>query len=139
MRYIHLTAGSALPSLDLGEPFKSVVVLEQDVAEDDRALICDALVAAGSLYVMAWGKDCTHWPDELRAANLAAFSATETEEVPDASLVIATAHPTENLTDLFWFARYTAMHPCHQLDEVVLIHVGPEDREREYTAAFESA
>ena len=88
---------------------------------------------------MAWGKDCVRWPDEIRAANLAAFSATETEAVPDAALVIVTAHPTENLTDVFWFAQYTAMHPCSQLDEVVLIHVGPKDRERVYRAAFESA
>lgn len=57
-RYLHLPAGSSPPMLS-GEPYKAVVVVEQDVENDWRNAVSDWLVESGCLYMMAWGRDCS--------------------------------------------------------------------------------
>ena len=86
--------------------------------------------------MMAWGDDCSAWGDSVNLANRQAF---ETDEIPDASLVMTTCHDDETLRETFWFSKHSAMHPCCQLEHVVLLHLAPVSREQDLIAEYQDA
>jgi len=136
MRYLHLSASAPLPEIDALRPFKAVLILEQPLEEARREAICDWLVAAGCLYLMAWGVDCERWDAVIQKASRTPFAP---REIPDEYVLISTTHAGENLTDALWFARHTAMHPCSELDQLLLLHIADRAREGELTEAYERA
>ena len=91
---------------------------------------------SGCLYVMAWGEGCSSWEEPVGLANLEAF---DPEEIPDDRVVITTWHEDEPLNEVFWFSKHTAMHPCYELDNAVLLHLVPVGREQELTDEFDAA
>jgi hypothetical protein len=88
------------------------------------------------LYVIARGHDSDSWQDSVQAANFAAF---DVDEIPDDRLIIATSHGDEPLDEVFWFSKYTAMHPCHTLETVLVVDLATVGRERELCEAYEAA
>lgn len=136
MKYLQLTPSGALPALQDLRPFKAVVIVAAPVTPEQQTAISQWLVESGCLYMMAWGENCGSWTTSVQRVNRTAFT---TPEIPDQALVIATFHATESLNDVFWYAKHTAMHPCHKLDNVLLLHVALEAREDELSAAFAAA
>ena len=136
MRYLHLTSKVVLPEIGSLRPFKAVVIVEEDVTDERRREISRWLVASGCVYAMAWGKDCSAWDDSIDWANVDAF---ESSEIPDDCLVITTWHEKESLIDVFWFSKHTAMHPCHTLDNVLLLHLATHEREADIVAQYDGA
>ena len=133
MKYLQLKASDELPDLSGLQPFKAVVAIETAVTAEQQARISRWLVESGCLYMMAWGKECASWDESVALANRKAFS---TPEIPDPSLIITTRHDGETLNDVFWFAKYTAMHPCHTLDNLLLLHLANNEREQEIRAEY---
>ena len=134
--YRLLSATGSIPELGALTEFKAVVVVEVPVTKERLASICRELVASGCRYLMAWGSGCSDWEDGM---NLVSLETVDSGEIPDDRVVIVTSHPDESLQDVFWFAKYTAMHPCHALDDVVLLHLSSESREEELLAAYADA
>jgi hypothetical protein len=128
VQYERITASSVPDNLITPEHFRAVVVAEAAVADERRAEISQWLVASGCLYMMAWGTECRAWQDAVNLANLQSW---EFGTIPDDCLVITTSHPDETLADVFWFSKYTAMHPCAPLEKVVLIHITKEGAAKE--------
>jgi hypothetical protein len=54
-------------------PYRAVVIADQLVSEAWRSRIAEWIVAAGSLYVVAWGVDCEKWHDSVDWAILEVF------------------------------------------------------------------
>jgi len=133
MHYAQLTLTTDLPDLGSLRPFKAILVIEESVAAERQLEIGRWLVASGCLYAIARGIDSGRWQDAIQAANAEAFDG---DEIPDDRLIIATSHEDEPLPEVLWFAKYTAMHPCFDLDNVVLLHLAPAARERELCAAY---
>lgn len=133
MVYIQISASSALPDISASPPFKAVVIVDEGVTADRRSAVGHWLVEAGCLYMMAWGTECSAWQDAVVLANREAF---EFGEIPDDRLIITTCHENEAPVDVFWFAKHSAMHPCARLDDVVLVHVSRDARERELTDEY---
>ena len=133
MQYFRLTETSRLPNLGRLRPFKTVVIAEESLSRARCSRVSDWLVASGCLYLMAWGEDCAKWYECIQLANRRAHA---TELIPDQSLIITTVHANEALQDVFWFARHTAMHPCHELRNTVLMHVAAKSRKAELLAAY---
>lgn len=135
MRYLHLTSANDLPDIGPTGAHKAVVIAEQTVDKAAREKISRWLVNSGCLYAMTWGEECRAWQDEINLANLQAHGFSK---IPDDRLVIATSHPEEQLAEVFWFARYTAMHPCHKLTRVILLHLSEHDKKADLIAAFDA-
>lgn len=117
-------------------PCKAVVIAEQPVSAEQRTTVCHWLIDSGCLFVMSWGDDCAAWAANVASLNRAAHAA---DEIPDERLVITTTHEDETLEQVFWFAKYTAMHPCADLEHVLLIHLATENCEREFLEALQQA
>lgn len=136
MQYIQLTPTTVPPDVSALSPFKAVVIVENAVTPERRAEISKWLVKSDCLYVMARGQDSDSWQDAVQTANAEAF---DTDEIPDDQLIIATSHGDEPLDELFWFSKYTAMHPCRTLETALVLDLTTEERERELCAAYEAA
>ena len=48
-------------------------------------------------------------------------------------------HEDESLSEVFWFSKHTAMHPCSMLENVVLLHLASAEKAQELTAEYERA
>jgi hypothetical protein len=136
LRYLQSVPSYILPDLSFSHTFKAVVISEAILTTTRQAEISEWLVLSGCLYMMAWGEECRAWQDAVNLANLKAY---EFAQIPDDQLVITTSHPDEQLQNVFWFCKHTAMHPCHDLDNTVLLHLGEQNRETEYTDEFIAA
>ena len=136
MNYVRIASAEELPDLSDLAPFKLVLIAELSLPEEEQARVAAWLVASGCLYAMSWGEACASWQDEIDMANRAAH---ETDEIPDESIVITTSHEDEPLSEAFWFAKHTAIHPCTKLENVVLLHIAAAGRERELLDEYAAA
>jgi hypothetical protein len=129
LQYERITTSSLLANLAVPAHSKAIVIAETAVSDERRAEISQWLVTSGCLYMMIWGTECRAWQDAVNLANLQSW---DFGSIPDDCLVITTSHPDETLTDVFWFSKHTAMHPCASLEKVVLIHITKEGVAEEY-------
>ena len=135
-QYLQLHANShvsELPDLTNLQPFKLILVAELSVDRKFQSSICRWLVASGCAYLMAWGNDCCAWADAVERENLEAFP---NDEIPDARVIITTWHEDELLNEVFWFSKYSAMHPCFALDNLLILHLADETRRDELLDAY---
>ena len=89
-------------------PFLAFIFIRDTVTPEWQWAISKWLVAAGCLYMCAWGPDCSSWDDSVDYANLEAFSYGD---IPEDRFVMTTWHDEEPLEEALWFAKYTAQHP----------------------------
>ena len=133
MHYVQVLATGDLPNLSTLGPFKAIVIADVPVTPERRETISDWLVASGCLYLMTWGYDCGDWAATVARLNRAAH---DTEQIPDDHVVITTTHAGEPLENICWYAKYTAMHPCAELRNCVVVHAGSEERGQVITETF---
>lgn len=131
-RYLHLEPEQPLPELALG-PFAAVIVSDETVSNAWRNQACEWLVAAGTLYVVAWGVDCEAWHDGVDRAVLSKF---DYNEVPDNSFVMTTLHNDESLSEAFWFAGNCAIHPDVDIKEMVVLHISDKPKREALLAVY---
>lgn len=136
MRYIQLEPDAQLPDLSDTGPFKIVIAVEDAVSQVRQNEICAWAVEMGCRYVMVCGKGCESWCDAVRAANLAAFEASDLK--PE-DFVMATSHANESLKSVFWFAKKAANHPEVMFKELVVLHLGERDRSLQYKHIYQRA
>ena len=134
--YLHLPAGREPPVLNGLGRFRVVLVLSQEVTDEWQTLISDWLVRSGCLYMMAWGVACSTWDDSVDYASL---SASDFGEVPDDQFVLTTWHDSEPLAETLWFAAHVAYHPTVALPDILIVDIGPEEREGELLGAYSAA
>ena len=66
VRYLQVAPEEAsLPDLGSLPRFRAVVLAREVVSNDWRNRVSDWLVAAGCLYMLAWGHECSVWDDAL--------------------------------------------------------------------------
>lgn len=132
--YIHLVPGCTPPEIT-STPSKFIVVIESDVGDQWRNRVSDWMVAAGCLYMMAWGRECSAWDDAVDWANIARCG---NGPIPDSEFVVTTWHEDEQLSDVFWFSRTMAKHSCVDLARTVILAISTENRERELLGLYEN-
>jgi hypothetical protein len=133
MKYLQLTPSGKLPDISGLRPYMAVIIIEAIATPTQQAHISQWLVESGCLYMMAWGDNCASWDKSVQLANREAFT---TPEIPDTALVITTSHEGELLKDVFWFAKYTATHPCFRLDNALLLHLAATENEQKIGALY---
>ena len=133
MEYLALPSAAPPPVLQRDAPFKAILIADIPCDLDRQYQLSDWLLAAGCRYVMVTGRYSEGWTQMLDATNLARFNF---ETMPDAEVVIATDHPGDMLTDIFWFSRYSAMHPLTELKELVCVHLTDQPDQTAIEAAF---
>lgn len=139
IRYLHLPAGSAPPTIGQDGPFKAVVIIEQAAEDHWRDRIGDWLVRSGCLYMMSWGQGAEAWHDSV---DWALLTLHDFDEVPDDKLVMTTWHDDEPLAEVFWFSGYCARHDAAPEMDTWIIDVHVSERQvqllEDYAAAQNS-
>lgn len=135
-RYVQIQDGEPLPDVGDLKPFKAIVVVEDRPSREWQTQTSRWLVDSGCLYMMAWGDDCESWDDSVDLANLETFNFGD---IPDAKSVMTTWHESESLEDVFRFAKALALHPTVKLSNVLILHVGADDKHARLDALFQKA
>ena len=136
VRYLRFQSGDPLPALDGLSPYKAVVVIEDVVDSDWLVAASRWLADSGCLYMMAWGKDCSSWDDSVDLANLDQFGYGE---IPDHKFIMTTWHDDKSLQEVVRFAKFSAQHPCIELENVLFLHIGSADRQGEFEDLYRDA
>lgn len=129
--YLHLPPGKAPADLPV-QPFLAIIVAEDVVDPAWRGRIGHWLVESGCVYVVAWGRDCEAWHDDVDDASIAAF---EGGDIPTERSIMTTWHDREPLSEALWFASF-AEHPMVDLTRGLIVHIAAEARETELLDAF---
>ncbi|KQQ33565.1 hypothetical protein ASF61_10850 [Duganella sp. Leaf126] len=145
-RYLHLAPEAALPALEALDNFKAVLVVEVDVLDTVRWDISRWLVASGCKLAMVWARDAEAWRESIDDAHL---EATDYEDLEEADLLIVSAHQaeqegqedgdSEDLDEVFWYARHRASHPAHELHDTLIVHIADAPRREDIEDAFADA
>ena len=134
VEYVHLPAGSGLPSVS-SKPRRVLVLIEQDVEAAWQEDVSRWIVESGCLFMMAWGRNCSSWDDSVDHAMLEKFNY---DEVPDDHFVMTTWHDYEPLSGAFFFARMCAFHPTIGLPLLTILDIREEGRESAILALHEA-
>jgi hypothetical protein len=137
VRYLQLAPEeSNLPDLNGMRPFRAVVLVRETVTNDWRNRVSDWLVAAGCLYVLAWGKDCSVWDDSVDWANIDAF---DSKPIPPEHFVMTTWHEDETIEEVFWSATHCAEHPTVALQSDLILDIASANHEVDTIHAWAGA
>lgn len=136
LKYLHLMPDADLPELAGLNCFKAILVIESNVYQTWQWDMCRWLVSSGCRYMLAWGKECGSWKEAVEEANLERF---DYDDIPDEELVITTSHESDDLEEVFWFAKNRAKHPVRELNETLLIHISDAERRLEFEEQFADA
>jgi hypothetical protein len=134
--YIRLQSGGDLPAIADAQPFKAILVIEDEVPEIWRWEASRWLARSGCRYLIAWGPECASWTESVDEAHLEAF---DYGDIPQDQSVMATSHEDEELSEVFWFAKHRARHPVLELRNIVILHVSKEDRRIDLPSMYEDA
>ena len=135
-RYVRVQDGDPLPDVVDLKPFKAIVVIENRPSLEWQHRASEWLVGSGCLYMMAWGEDCTSWDDSVDWANLETF---DFGDIPEEESVMTTWHDSESLEEVFLFAKELALHSTVKLSNVLILHIGAENKREKLEAMFRNA
>ena len=127
VKYLQLEPTSEVPDISALNPFRAVVIVEENVSLEWQIQISNWLVSSGCLYMMAWGLNCVTWDDSVDLANLEQFNHGD---IPDEKLVITTWHENEPLKEVFWFSKHSAFHPDVDIKNNLLLHISKQNNEK---------
>jgi hypothetical protein len=136
MKYLQLQPESKLPDISDLAPFRSVVVIDENVTTEWQSKVSSWLVASGCLFMMAWGINCSSWDDSVDFANLEVF---DYKNIPEENLVMTTWHENESLKEVFLFSKNNAIHPTVELNNTLLLHISNSNKEKEFLSEYASA
>ena len=132
-RYVQVQDGEPLPDVGDLKPFKAIVVIEDRPSPEWQTQASRWLVESGCLYMMAWGEDCSSWDDSVDWANLETF---DFRDIPDDEFVMTTWHENEPLEEVFRFAKEMAHHSTVKLDNILILHIGADDKHAKFEKLF---
>lgn len=127
VKYLQLEPTSEVPDISALNPFRAVVIVEENVSLEWQIKISNWLVSSGCLYMMAWGLNCVTWDDSVDLANLEQFNHGD---IPDEKIVITTWHENEPLKQVFWFSKHSAFHPDVDIKNNLLLHISKQNNEK---------
>jgi hypothetical protein len=136
IRYLRINSGDQLPDFEDFAPYKAVVVIDLAVDAGWQTRVSQWLVESGCLYMMAWGADCSSWDTSVDEANMRRF---DYGDIPDDDFIMTTWHDDEPLAEVIWFAKVAAHHSTVEIDNVLFLHIGAEDRQAEFEELFNAA
>jgi len=126
VKYIQLKPSAELPDISELNPFRAVVIIDDEVTELWQKQVSKWLVSSGCLYMMAWGNDCKSWDSSVDKANLEEFNYAE---IPDDKFVMTTWHDNEPLNSVFWFSKHSAFHNDVEINNDLLLHISENKNE----------
>ena len=136
VKYFHIKIADELPNISTMSPFKAVVIADEVVSEEQRALLSRWLVQSGCFYMMAWGKDCSSWDDAVDWANMEMF---DFNDIPNDHFVMTTWHDDESLKEVFHFSKNSAHNSAVNLENTLLLHISNANNEVEILQEYVQA
>ncbi|WP_165390264.1 hypothetical protein [Thalassococcus sp. S3] len=105
--------------------FKCLVLIEREISNDYRNEVSAALVAAGCLYAVAWGLDCSMWDDAVDWAFLEHYNYGEQ---PEDRFVMTTWHDNETLEETVVFAKNCTKYSDVKLENILILDFTQQER-----------
>jgi hypothetical protein len=136
MQYLILKPETEPPNISELRPFRSVVIVEENVSSEWQEKISGWLVRSGCLYMMAWGIDCSSWDDSVDYANINDWSP---KKIPENSFVMTTWHEDDPLDEVFWYSKNLAHHPSVDIEGTVLAHISKVNKENDFLERYKRA
>ncbi len=133
MKYICLTATTALPEVSQFAPFKVLLSVDMAVSAERQQQISTWLIKMGAMHVTIRGEDCSGWKASIREANLDKVSI---DEMQPEQFAMITIHPYEGLRSVFKQLKKHARHTHVDLDFTLVVHMAKESGEAEYLSIF---
>ena len=133
IEYKHFIPESVLPKMVIQEPYKAVVLVEENCSNDWRNQLSDWLVLTGCKYMCAWGIDCSVWDDAVD------YACIEHKGVSAEELVMTTWHENESIKEVFQFVKNDAAHDYYPNLKTVIIHISAASNEKEVVHEFSFA
>ena len=133
--YLHVLPGITPAKPAIHTPFKTVIVAESNVDPAWMVDVCDRLIEAGCLYIMAWGEQGSLWDDAGDWANLERHGYGE---ISSEKSVMTTWHDHEAIEDVFCFCRHGAEHQAVPLTHTLILHVSTSPDESALLKSFAS-
>ncbi|MEO1115865.1 MAG: hypothetical protein AAFY05_26210 [Pseudomonadota bacterium] len=131
--YLRLKSGDPVPKDDFPQRHKTLLIIEDAADMDWRHALSSWIARSGCLYFMAWGEGCSSWDDSVDIANLEMY---DFGDIPEENQIMTTWHDDEPLEEVFWFAKNCAEHSSGALEDILLLHVGAEDRKAEFVKLY---
>ena len=132
--YLRIVPDTDLPDIGRHRWFRAIVILDGVYSEAWQDKVSRWLVDAGCLYMMAWGPNCTTWDDSVDLAQIEKFLPGE---APENEFVMTTWHDNESLEEVFWFAQMCAYDAYDRIENILIVHIGERERERELLSLFD--
>lgn len=136
MIYIQLPSNAEPPDISSLNPFKAIVIIEDEVNSEWQNKISDWLVDSGCKYMMAWGLECSSWDDSV---DWACIAKHDYEEMPKDQFVMTTWHENETLNEVFFYAKNCALHDIVQLDNLMVLNISTSNKENEFREIYRDA
>jgi len=124
-KYIHLPTDSPVSLPMEMNKFKCLLLIERDVGSEYRHQVSAALVAAGCLYTLAWGRDGSAWDEAVDWAFLEHY---DFGEYPEDAFVMTTWHEDEALEDTMCFAKHCTQYSNVQIDDILVLDFVDQER-----------
>lgn len=136
--YLHVPPEGGLPPWTGHRPFNAVVVASCAVTDGWQDQVSHWLVKSGSLYMMAWGVNCSIWDD---AVDHAVRKFYEHSDVPDAGFVMTTWHTDDPLEEVLWYALFCGNtgYAGQPLELTLIIDISSVERSSELLGLFEQS
>lgn len=134
--YLQLIADAPIPPLPRLQAFSAVIISEAEAPEEWQNKVSNNLIAAGSRFMMAWGKQASAWCDAVDSALQAAH---DFGRIAPHDKTYSTWHDDESLEEVFAFCKHSTEHPWGRIDEVLLLHIGAEEKSSEMLGRYQMA
>ena len=132
--YLQLIADAPIPALPRLQAFSAVIISEAEVSAEWQNKVSAKLIAAGCRFMLAWGNQASSWSDAVDSALLAAH---DFGKIAPHDRTYTTWHDNESLDEVFAFCKHSVEHPWGRIDEVLLLHIGAEDKSIEMMGRYQ--
>lgn len=131
--YLRLKSGDPMPKRVFPQRHKTLLIIEDAVDREWQHALSSWIAMSGCLYFLAWGEGCSSWDDSVDIALLEIY---DFGDIPEDNLIMTTWHDDEPLEEVFWFAKYLARHSTGELEDILFLHIGAEDRKAEFVKLY---
>jgi hypothetical protein len=124
-KYVHLPADVPISIPMEMTKFKCLLLIEREVSNDYKNEVSAALIAAGCLYALAWGLNCSVWHDAVDWAFLEHY---DYGDYPEGKLVMTTWHDRDTLEEAVAFAKHCTKYSDVKLDDILVLDFTKHER-----------
>ena len=133
LRYLRYSEEDEFELIKDMRPFKTLLILDKGTEGSWRVSVIEGLIISGCVHIISYGEDSEKWDKCVDFANL---ELSYFQDVLEEDCISTSFHQAKNLHDFFQLSKFASYHPTINPRNTLILHVGDEDREEEFRAAY---